>query len=168
MTQPTLFSIPAGEWLQAAANIIGVAGTILGTLWIEHKWRARGDRSRLRKLLHRLVTFEKYLDRYVPSELTEDEDRVRSMAAQDVVLKLLAQFRFTRSRSDVVDPDQWLALEEVENAISSYEPMLAREVGILSDAGNNTAVYDVNRSKISEAYAEIARCAQLAIDALKK
>lgn len=154
-SQATFLTIPAGDWLQAIAAFLGVAATIGATLWLEHYRRARGDKRRMLGVLAHFDGMSTEFTEHIPPEMTDPVHRGISLSAQKVLLDTIAQFQFIRSRTELTDPDKWLAMEKLNASIELNLRTLKDGYVALRDAGQNPQVYADNYQQVMTALAQI-------------
>jgi len=152
---PSLLGISAGDWLQALSGIIGVALTVLVTLWIEGRRRHSEERADLRIVDTAVRDLSSALDA-CEAPLPQDQDLRSRLALATAAQKRLHEahpgYEFARAQTVVRDLNIFRELRYLDAALAGQTATINSEYNILlGGSGRVTdAVLQVNQAKVSE------------------
>jgi hypothetical protein len=161
--EATFLSIAAGDWLQAGSAFLGVAATILGTLFIEKKKREaveREDPLRMLEATRRVAVAAAAIRSGLPQDATNFKDYSRSLEMQNALKSAIDLYHFMRSDAKIKNLNLWSALMRFDEVLHLHGRIIMSELNIISNEGNYTAVFNVNRAKVMAASVPIDEAAR--------
>lgn len=149
MGEPILWwGIPAGDLIQAASNIVGVALTVVVTLWLV----GAPERRKRRQLKRAIFNLGLEAIRLVAKLPVFGADGAQETSArmQRALIATIDLYRFIRAEVSVRTQAEWEALTLIDDAIVEVEAKLRRELALITDQGQHEGIYTINRSNVRE------------------
>jgi hypothetical protein len=165
MDNPILWwGIPAGDLIQAASNIVGVALTVVVTLWLV----GAPDRRKRRQLKRAIFNLGLEAGRVVVKLPVFGADGAHETSArmQRALIATIDLYRFVRAEVSVRTQGEWEALTQIDDAIVQAESKLRRELALITDQGQHEGVYAINRADVRERARAIAQAVNKAEEML--
>lgn len=166
-----LSAIDAGEWLQAAAAIIGVFLTIQGTLWLEERKRKRERVEEQRLIREALIMLDAVLPT-VSEPLDADMDlRTRVLTTQahfELVRVGMDSLVYARQNYRVRSYNLWNSLGSIDVTQTMWRERITNEERLVR--GNNVTanVLAICREQLEAYTGELVQPVKAAREALAK
>lgn len=150
-----IWGVTAGDWLQALSGVVGIAMTVLVTLWIEGRRRLSEERADLRIVDRAVRDIQNALDACeVPLPAAQDLQARLALAsaAQKKLYEALPGYEFARTQTVIRDLNVFRDLRHLDGALQSVTAQIGSEYSILlGGAGPVTEpVLRVNQTKIGD------------------
>jgi predicted outer membrane lipoprotein/sarcosine oxidase delta subunit len=147
-----------GDWLGFAGALVGVVFTIVGTLWLEHYRTTANEREDRVILLATLDEIRNALTAVTAGRGNTPiaDERASRIAAEAKLLKSFNKFFYARRYVPKRNIEAWHAIEELNEAICKERSIVEKEIGVITEAGENEAVLNVNISIMQQINGRIA------------
>lgn len=175
MSKPAVWAgfvgISAGEWLQAAAAIIGVFLTVQGTLWLEERKRKRERKEEQRLISEALVLLKTVLAN-ASQPLDPDWDLSKrilmTQAHYEMVRTGMESLAYARQNYRVRSYNLWNSLSSIDIIHAIRRERITNEEHIVRGNHVTEAVLAICREKIEEYAGELVQPVDSASEALVK
>lgn len=161
--ETVILGIPAGDWLQALVTVIALVGTILGTLYIERRNRdaaTNEDLHRIREVVMAIQHAAGAIRAGLPDDATNIDHYRLTFAMQSALKSALDMYSFVRADTRIKDLAVWRALRVLDEVVGRDGQTIDNELRTLVTSGHHTAVFNVNRQKVTTASEFIDNAAQ--------
>ncbi len=168
--RPALAGISAGEWLQAAAAIVGVFLTIQGTLWLEDRKRTEERREEQRLIREALVMLKRNIDVVLhPLDSTLPlKDRIVITAAHFELLRTnLGSLAYARQSYRVRSIALWHPLSALDQVQSTWSAEISKEENLVRGRYVTEQVLSICRKQLDAYATDLLPTVKSATDALK-